>query len=398
MQDKKAVTKLGLLVTRHPWLVILFSILLVTGLSAGVKNLEFKSDYRVYFSQDNPQLLAFEAVQDTYTKSDNVLFVIQPAEGEVFTNDVLQAISELTEKAWQIPYSSRVDSITNFQHTIAEEDDLIVADLVSEPKSLTVQDLEQIKRIAIKEPLLVNRLISKAAHVSGVNVTIQLPGKDSLESLEVAAKAREIATEIETQYPNITLHLTGVVMMGNAFTEASLNDNATLVPIMYGLVVFVLLLCLRSVIATFTVVLLIVLSTIASMGAMGWMGLFLTPTSATAPIIILTLIVADCVHFLVTMLHNMRLGEEKLKAIRESLRINFQPIFLTSITTAIGFLSMNFSDAPPFRDLGNVVATGAILALILTVTFLPALLSVLPVKVDRVYSTGTNATDLVALY
>jgi len=397
MQDKKAVTKLGLLVTRHPWLVILFSILLVTGLSAGVKNLEFKSDYRVYFSQDNPQLLAFEAVQDTYTKSDNVLFVIQPAEGEVFTNDVLQAISELTEKAWQIPYSSRVDSITNFQHTIAEEDDLIVADLVSEPKSLTVQDLEQIKRIAIKEPLLVNRLISKAAHVSGVNVTIQLPGKDSLESLEVAAKAREIATEIETQYPNITLHLTGVVMMGNAFTEASLNDNATLVPIMYGLVVFVLLLCLRSVIATFTVVLLIVLSTIASMGAMGWMGLFLTPTSATAPIIILTLIVADCVHFLVTMLHNMRLGEEKLKAIRESLRINFQPIFLTSITTAIGFLSMNFSDAPPFRDLGNVVATGAILALILTVTFLPALLSVLPVKVKAEVLTKKKPRIITSL-
>jgi predicted RND superfamily exporter protein len=77
----------------------------------------------------------------------------------------------------------------------------------------------------------------------------------------------------------------------------------------------------------------------------------------------------------------MRAGGEKIEAIRERLRINFQPIFLTSITTAIGFLSMNFSDAPPFRDLGNVVAIGAILALLLTVTFLPALLSVLPIKV-----------------
>ena len=381
MQDKKLVTKLSSFVTRYPWWIIVFSFLWIVALSVGAKNLEFKSDYRVYFSKDNPQLLDFEEIQDTYSKSDNVLFVIQPSDGDVFNNNVLQAVVELTEQAWQIPFSSRVDSITNFQHTVAEEDDLIVSDLISETVTLTEGDLKKIKRLAINEPLLVNRLISKTGDVSGVNVTIQLPGKDSMESLGVANKAREIAAEIESKYPDVTLHLTGVVMMGNAFTEASLNDNATLIPIMYGLVIFVLLLCLRSTVATLTVVLLIMLSTIAGMGAMGWMKLFLTPTSATAPIIILTLIVADCVHLLVTMLHNMRLGDEKIDAIRESLRINFQPIFLTSITTAIGFLSMNFSDAPPFRDLGNVVAIGAILALLLTVTFLPALLTVLPVKV-----------------
>ncbi len=381
MKDQNWTVKLSALVTRYPWWVVVFSLLWVAGLSVGAKNLEFKSDYRVYFSKDNPQLLAFEAIQDTYSKSDNVLFVIEPAEGRVFANNTLQAIIELTDKAWQIPYSSRVDSITNFQHTVSEGDDLIVTDLVSETASLTEQDLKRIEQIAINEPLLVNRLISKTGHVSGVNVTIQLPGKDGLESLVVIDKVREIAEEIEKKYPDIKIHLTGVVMMQNAFIETSLNDNATLIPVMYGLVIFVLLLCLRSVIATSAIVLLILLTTTASMGAMGWLNLFLTPTSATAPIIILTLIVADCVHLLVGVLHSMRLGKEKIAAIKESLRINFQPICLTSITTAIGFLSMNFSDAPPFRTLGNVVAIGAIVALFLTVTLLPALLSVLPLKV-----------------
>ncbi|MFK5950834.1 MAG: MMPL family transporter [Methylococcales bacterium] len=381
MQGKKWVVWLGEFVTRYSWWIIIFSILWVAGLAIGAKNLEFKSDYRVYFSKDNPQLLAFDAIQDTYSKSDNVLFVVEPANGNVFTNNVLHAISELTEKAWQIPYSSRVDSITNFQHTVAEDDDLIVSDLVPEAGNLTESELKKIKQVAINEPLLVNRLISKTGHVSGVNVTIQLPSKDGLESGVVIAKVREIAAEIEKHYPEIKLHLTGVAMMQNAFIETSMNDNATLVPVMYGLVIFVLLLCLRSIIATASVVLLIIMSTVSSMGAMGWLHLFLTPTSATAPIIILTLIVADCVHLLVTMLHNMRLGVKKVAAIRESLRINFQPICLTSVTTAIGFLSMNFSDAPPFRALGNVVAIGAIIALILTITFLPALLAVLPLKV-----------------
>jgi predicted RND superfamily exporter protein len=131
------------------------------------------------------------------------------------------------------------------------------------------------------------------------------------------------------------------------------------------------------------VVLLIILSIISAIGLAGWMGIKLTPTSATAPTIILTMAVADCVHFLVTMLHNIRLDHEKKQAIQESLRINFQPIFLTSATTAIGFLSMNFSDAPPFRDLGNIVAMGVVIAFLLSVSFLPAIMAVLPVWTTR---------------
>ncbi|MFQ5587158.1 MAG: MMPL family transporter, partial [Thermodesulfobacteriota bacterium] len=118
------------------------------------------------------------------------------------------------------------------------------------------------------------------------------------------------------------------------------------------------------------------------MGLAGWYGIPLTGPSVSAPTIILTLAVADSIHFLVTMFYNMRHGMEKREAIIESLRINLQPIFLTSITTAIGFLSMSFSDAPPFRDLGNIVAVGVIFAFF-SILFLPALMSLLPVRVRK---------------
>jgi hypothetical protein len=95
----------------------------------------------------------------------------------------------------------------------------------------------------------------------------------------------------------------------------------------------------------------------------------------------MTLAVADCVHFLVSMLYGMRKGMDRHSAIVDSLRINFQPIFLTSLTTVIGFMSMNFSDAPPFRDMGNIVAMGVAAAFVFSVTFLPALMAVIPVRV-----------------
>jgi len=219
------------------------------------------------------------------------MFIIEPIEGDVFNPIVLQAIQQLTEKAWQLPFASRVDSITNFQHTHSEEDDLIVADLVTDLASLTKMQIQSIKNIALHEPLLVNRLISKTGHVSGVNVTVQLPDKSPMEAMEVAASARKLAAEIKAQYPKIKLHLTGIVMMNNAFIESPINDNSTLVPIMFGIVIATLWLSLRSLFSVLSVILLIIFS----IGLFGWQGSVVTQASAPAPIIILTMVAADCI-------------------------------------------------------------------------------------------------------
>ncbi len=379
--QKTRIGRWAVFLTNHPYWVLVLTALFVVGAGAGISRLEFKNDYRIYFSKENPQLLAFEAIQNTYNKSDNVTFVVAPDSGDIFNPKTLEVIRQLTEKSWQLPYSMRVDSITNFQHTIAVDDDLNVADLVPDPASLRPSEIQYIRQIALHEPLLVNRLVSKTGHVAGVNVTFQLPQENASAAMQIAKKVRVLKAEIEQLYPDVKLYVTGMVMMNNAFAESSIHDNTTLIPIMYGIVILTMWFSLRSISATFSIVILIVCSILSALGIAAWSGIYLTPTSAIAPTIILTMAVADCVHFLVTLLHNMRIGHEKKQAIQESLRINFQPIMLTSVTTAIGFLSMNFSDAPPFRDLGNIVALGVLIAFVLTITLLPALMCLLPVRV-----------------
>ncbi|MEW8385727.1 MAG: MMPL family transporter, partial [Candidatus Thiodiazotropha taylori] len=359
-------------VLKHKILVILLTVAVSLMMGSGVQHLRFNNDYRMFFSEENPQLKAFEMLQNTYTKNDNVLFVIEPQDGTVFTRKTLTAVSELTKEAWQIPYSIRVDSITNFQHTYAEGDDLIVEDLVLDPTSLSDEELAAKQQIATNDPLLRNRLISPSAHTTGVNVTVQLPGKKLTEVPEVAAKVQEMAKNLEASYPDIKVHLTGMVIMNNAFPTASQDDMKSLYPIMFGAVILVLVLMLRSIPGTISTLIIIVLMIIATMGLTGWLGIKMSPPTTTVPIVIMTLAIADCVHILVNFLHFMREGEAKYQAMMESLRINLQPIFLTTLTTAIGFLSLNFSDAPPFRDLGNMAAMGVVLAFLLSITFLPA--------------------------
>ena len=156
-------------IVRWRFLVLVAVVLVVALAASGARFITFKTDYRVFFGEDNPQLLAFEQLQNTYTKTDNVLFVLAPKDGNVFSREVLEAVKRLTEASWQIPYSLRVDSITNFQHTHAEEDDLIVEDLVPDTGTLTASDLQSISTIATNEPLLVHRLISPDGDVTRSN-------------------------------------------------------------------------------------------------------------------------------------------------------------------------------------------------------------------------------------
>jgi len=380
---------------RYP--VLIFFILAAILAASGARFLTFKTDYRVFFSDDNPQLQAFEELQNTYTKTDNVLFVLAPRDGNVFTRETLASVVRLTESAWQIPYSIRVDSISNYQHTEAEDDDLTVDDLVSDVERLDAAGLRRIRDIALNEPLIANRLISDRGHVTGVNVTIQLPDDGTGKEVpEITAFARQLVEEVQAGNPDLDVYLTGMVVMNNSFPEVMLRDQRTLVPMMFAVVLVTLILLLRSVSATLGTFLVIVFSIVTGMGLAGWMGIALTPPSSASPTIILTLAVADCVHVLISFLHAMRRGLDKTSAMVDSLRINLQPIFLTSLTTAIGFMSMNFSDAPPFRDLGNIVAMGVAAAFVFSVTILPALMLILPVHVKPGPTRRTRMMDKFA--
>lgn len=389
----------------HPWLVLLLSALIVAALAAGAKNLKFSTDYRVYFGPENPQLLAFEELQDVYAKNDSILMMVEPRDGDAFHPRVLEAVREMTEEAWKLPYTLRVDSVTNFQHTEAAGDDLRVAPLLGSDEAVTSEVAQRIRAIATQETLLLRRLVSPTGHVTAVNITAQLPPADQLtqrELPEAVAAARALRERILAKYPEVSgIYMTGSNMMSTAFTEASVGDSKTLIPLMYGVIVVVMWLMLRSAWATAATMLVVVVSSVTALGVAGWAHILLTPPSAASPQIITTLAVADCVHIYLTVLALMRAGRAKLDAIVESLRVNFTAVFLTSITTAVGFLSVNFTDSPPLRDLANITAVGVMLAWFFASFTLPALMAVLPARVaaaqgDFEHSRLTLAMDRLA--
>jgi len=377
------------------WAVIVGALLLVVAAASGARFLTMTTDYRVWFSAENPQLQAYEELQNIYTQDDNISFIIKPATGTVFEPEILKSIFKLTQEAWKIPFATRVDSLTNFQYSFANGDDLTVKDLITDPR-LSPDEIADVKKVALEEPLLINRIISSDSTTTNVNVTLTLPGEDLSENAQIMAAARKLADDFLAKNPDARVALTGVTPLNDAFNTSGQRDVETLVPIMYGILLLVMVALLRSFSGTFSTLIVIGFSAASAMGIAGWLGISLTPVSLTAPTIILTIAIADSIHILITMFRNMQQGDRKNEAIVESLRVNFGPVFLTSLTTIIGFMSLNFSDAPPFRDFGNITAMGVAAAWIYSIMLLPALMAVLPVRVKQKQQEKSTLMDRLA--
>ena len=384
MAGDELATRFAERVLAARWPVILITLLLVAAASGGIARLEFSANYRIFFDDDNPELLALEALENTYGKNENIAFLIVPDNGDATSENALSAAVWLTEAGWQAPYSRRVDSLANFQYTTAEGDDLYVRDLVDRQELDRAEARSRIRVIASSDPRIAGSILARNGDVSVVNVTIELPQEGLLEAVaEVAEFARSVASEAEERFPGVDLRTVGTVMINQTFVEASIDSQKVFLPASLLLMAVILGVLTRGWAGVAATGVVIVFSILVSVGLGGWAGLPFSPPIAPAPTIVLMIVVANCVHLLVALQQRMRAGESRHDAIVESIRLNLHPVFLASLTTALGFLSMNFSEVPPYRHLGTFVAFGIVASFILSVTFLPALLSLLPVRAAK---------------
>ncbi|MYC28015.1 MAG: MMPL family transporter, partial [Nitrospira sp. SB0662_bin_26] len=378
-------------ILHYRWLVIVSAVAVMLVLTAGLQFITASNDWRDNLEKNDPHLLAFDALEDTYSATNAALIAVAPKGGSVFTREALGAVEELTEAGWRVPWSTRVDSLTNYYHSESVEDDLNVEQLVDDVESLSDDDLARIERIALGEISIAGRLVSRDGRVAGVVISFALPDENSNAAVdEITDYVRNLLNEIRMDHPEIGYHMTGDVFVNHVMTEAVDDDMQILAPAAFLVIVCVAALLLRSLFGTLSLVVVLIFVIGSTMGVIGWAGMVLNAVNSGVPIIIMTMAIADSVHIIEKIMSGMRQGLDRNTAIVESLRDNAWPVFLTTATTMIGFLSLNASDSPPFRDLGNLVAFGMLSAFVYSMTLLPALLSVLPLRV-RPGSTGRSA-------
>lgn len=382
----------------RPLITLLACAVLVLLAMAGLPRLGMTTDYKVFFGPDNPDLQAHEAFEHRFELTETLIFTLEApggADGSVFTPEMLTLLRDMTNVGWQLPWAIRATSLANYQHTRAEGDDIIVESLIPDG-AITQSDAERVANIALDAEEVLDRLVSADGSVAGLFVSTALPHEDSEHEIQVVADAAyALRDEFEQRLPGLTIRVTGVTILNDTLGQIMRRDLAVLTPATLAVILVGMLVFFRALLPAILTLGVIGVSVAAALGVAGWAGITLTDVSTAAMLCIMTLAVADCVHFLVTYAAASAQGMDKRAALGEALRVNLEPISVTSLTTAIGFLALNASESPPFADLGNIVAVGVVFAWLLSVAALPAALLILPGQMRGRPPTGTALVSAI---
>jgi len=361
------------------WIIAIGIPLLVLALASNLKHLEMDGSYRIWFGEKSKILTDYDDFRRTFGNDDAVIITLKDENG-IFNKKALKSIDNITQKLWRMKYIARVDSITNYQYVHAnpeEPDDVIVEDFVQDIDSADEAYFQDRKEIATHDKLIVDGFISRDGTTTMISARLTPKVNDeSDKSLEIVKLVNEIlAPEIErTGYK---YWINGGPPLNKAFVDIGTSDATTFTPLVLIAAMIMLFLLFRRVSGSLIPIGVVIMTFMTVLAVQVLLGYKLNNFTANLPVFVVAIGIADAVHIYIIWLMYKREGEENKEAVLHSVQKNMLPVFLTSLTTAIGFGTLTISKVIPVLTLGIATASGAVLAFLISLFWMPAVLLLL---------------------
>jgi len=373
------------------WLIAIGIPLLVLALASNLKHVEMDGSYRIWFGEDSKILSDYDNFRKTFGNDDGVVIVFKDENG-IFSQKALASIDRITQALWKTKYIARVDSLTNYQYVHAnpdEPDDIVVEDFIQNIDTATPAYLANRKEIATTDPLVVDAFISKDGTTTMISARLTPKVNDDSDKSMIIMDSLEKILAPERELTGYKYWLNGGPALNKAFVVIGTSDAMTFTPLVLLASMILLLLLFRRVSGSLIPIGVVVFTFLTVLAVQVLLGYKLNNFTANLPVFVVAIGIADAVHIYSVWLIHKREGMENELAVVQSMKKNFLPIFLTSLTTAIGFATLTISEVIPILTLGIATASGAVLAFIISVLWMPALLLLLkkPMKAHVVEAT-----------
>nr|MBC8188362.1 MMPL family transporter [Pseudomonadota bacterium] len=372
-------TLINLLLTKRH-LFALVTVLLGGAVTWGSVNTRLDSTFSALLSEDDPLRAEVEEVRKDFPPSTAVLFAFLSTEGDVFNFEMLRAIDDLTNRYVEVESAVSVGSLLN-RRLSAVDADLFDRDyLIPELSTLTLDDLNDIRKIALEDEALTKSMLSPEGDMALALIKYRATADDQETRLSIGRSVIALRDSLRAEYPELTIYVLGGVLFELEGYNAQIQDSRYLFPLVITINILVLWFCLRSL--SFSLCLFgVALATIGlTVGTVGWAKVPFNQISTMAPLVVVMIAMADGIHIVSIYVQGLHRSLGKIEAMRQSLAANIQPVSLTTVTTAMGFLSLNYCSSPGIYGFGNVVAIGVCWAYVVTLTLLPTLILLLPIR------------------
>lgn len=370
-------------IIRFRWAITtIIPLLIIILFSLNIKNSGVETDWKIWFDEDSQIIKNFEKFKETFGSDDRLMIALRSEDG-IFKKDILKNIQKITDELWKTKLIARVDSISNYQYVYVskdDEDEIIVEDFLADIDSLSTQDLKEKEKIARTDIQTKNLLVSadgkSAVIVARMVYSKQINANDYITLYKAANKIIEDNKLLGVEYHNV-----GVPAYTNAFMDAISSNGKIFIPAILITIILLLAIIFRNIWSVLLPLSVVILTILFISGFTFGLGYKLNTITSMFPIFIIAIGIADSIHIFWTWKHKREEGWENNESIMYSIEKNLTPAFITSLTTFAGFISLGISKIVPLQAFGILLASGAIMAFILSIVFLPAILSVLNPKI-----------------
>ncbi len=347
----------------NPKKSILLGVLFTAIFIPGLFKVEPEFSYKGYYRADHPLIVAFNQFEKTFGGDDRIAIVVHSEKG-IFNQNHINTIIELTDKMWEVSDIIRVDSLSNYNYTRAEGDDIVVSPFL-EDEELTDEFISERKKIALSDEILPNYLISEDAKTTMVIGRFRPIFEGKVHYDKGIDEIRNIVKEYESK-SDLKFYLAGNAMVNNAFKEVSSHDLKLIIPVLSLVIMILLIYTFKNMVGIFLPLIVIATSNIVTFGAAGYLGIQYSNITSAIPIILIAISIADTIHILLTFYQFKNEGYSSKEAAFKASRKNLIPTFLTSVSTAIGFISLSSSQLLPIFGLGILGFIGSMSAWVLS--------------------------------
>jgi hypothetical protein len=366
---------------------ILGAFLVLGGLAAwSASQLTFSFDFEQFFPSGDPDLEFYLEFREKFEGDDNFLLVALPTEGRFFEAGYLNRLHALTEQCQKLPHVELVSSPSNYRYALLSPFGPIdyPAIHLDEPARWAADStrLSSDQRVA-------GQLFSRDFGAA----VIAMKTVDRIDLEQSDALMAALNPLLETSGFE-TYHLLGRANFQSVLVEQQKREFIFSTVVSAFLVFVVFLLAFRKLWSVFIGLFSVLLSMILFLGVLGLIGRPLDFMAMLYPVLMIIVGVSDVVHINAKFVQELRNGRSAAEAMRITRREIGLATFLTSLTTAIGFITLITSKVPPVRSFGWAAAIGVMVAYLTVILFTTAALSLVPE--NKIYYNSSKKNNLEA--
>jgi hydrophobe/amphiphile efflux-3 (HAE3) family protein len=355
------------LVHSHPWWIIGVVAALTVVFAYEATQINITTDLTNFFSEDDPRVMLFNETTEAFGSTRFVMIALEAE--QVFSVSGIQALNELTQSLAEVEGVERVCSLVNSQDVRGSELGIEINPMLTDLPT-NEEEVAAFRRKVDENKHIAGRLVSEDGRFALILASVE-------EEATNDVVIRDIRRVVESTNGEFKAFLTGQPVLAEVMNKALRDDLLRLSPLVVLLILLILYASFRNWQGVLLPLLTVLVSTVWTLGLMGWLRVPLTQMSAILPAVFTSVGSAYGIHFLhryrgerIKNAHNGPLVQQTMAAVGPA-------IFMAGATTAAGFLSNAFGSIVRIREFGIFTAFGVMVAILVSLLVIPAILTIL---------------------